>query len=88
MKLYRINWEYEDISNSVMRYLGAEEFETHHLYEYVLGDRMLGKAVYEGIHIHGMRVESVVPLVFSFKALRICARDTMSCIKNLTKKGE
>ena len=78
MKLYRIDWEWDE-------YLGAGEYNTHTNYEYVLGDRMLGKAVYEGMKDDNCPVR-VSRLNFSLKGFWICAHRKWSSVKNLTTK--
>lgn len=75
--MYRIDWEYDE-------YLGASEYETRKYYEYVLGRRMLGKAIYEGMK-NDDRPAYVWKLSFSPKGLWVCARRTKSSQMNLTK---
>ena len=75
----RIDWEYDE-------YLGAGEYETRKYYEYVLGHRMLGKAIYEGMKNEGdQRPAYVWKLSFSPKGLWVCATRTTSSQMNLTK---
>lgn len=74
MKLYRIDWIYYEDKN------WKEEF---HDYEYVLGTRALGKAVYEGVR-DGDKVSNIWELQFSWKGLKVCGKRTRSNNYNLT----
>ena len=81
MKLYRIEWEYED-------YLGAGEYETKHYYEYVAGTRKLGKTIFEGTYSGENIVRDVVKLYFSPRALWVCLKNVKSSYYNQTSRKE
>lgn len=84
MKLYRIDWEYDE-------YLGAGEWETKHWYEYVVGNRQLGKHISEKFHsptYDNDRVINVVILSFSFRALWVCLKNVQSSYYNQTSRKE
>lgn len=78
LNLYRIDWEWDED-------LGAGEYETHKLYEYVLGDARLGRAMYVGLR-EGDHAMDIWKLDFSLKGFLVCARHTCSKFKNLTSR--
>ena len=76
--MYRLDFEWDE-------YLGGGEYETKQYYEYVLGDRMLGRAIRNALtYWDDMRLVAVNKLCFSFKAIRICMLHSKSSRKNLT----
>lgn len=73
--LYRIDWEFDE-------YQGMDEWKTIKFYQYVFGIRNVGKAcldIDECTH-----VVRIVKLVFSFKGLYVCLKNTVSSFKNET----
>lgn len=69
MKLYRITWEYYD------------GFETRQHFEYLWGNRALGKAVAWGVK-DGDTLVDVVRLQPTLEAIKICAQHTHSSFPN------
>ena len=78
IKLYRIDWEYDE-------YIGGDEYEAHTHYEYLIGDRKLGKAIAWG-YKDGDRCLNVWRLEFSLRALRVCFQHLYTSIPNRTAK--
>lgn len=69
MKLYRITWEADD------------GFELYRHYEYLIGDRALGKAVAWGVKDGDILVD-VVRLQPTWEAFKVCAHHTHSSFPN------
>ena len=69
MKLYRITWEADD------------GFELYRHYEYLLGNRALGKAVALGLK-EGDTLLEVMRLEKTWKAFKVCAQHTGSLYPN------
>lgn len=77
MKLYRIDWEWDE-------YQGAGEYKTKKYYEYVLGNAALGRTIYEGIK-EDERPIWICKLSWTIRAFLACLTHVRTSIHNYTK---
>ena len=77
-KMFRIDYEWD-------QYMGANMWDTHQRFRYVLGFSRLGQECYKLVNDDN-RITNICALVFSLRGLWVCGCTTDSMFKNLTKR--
>lgn len=81
MKMFRIDYEWYE-------YLGADMWDTHTRYRYVLGWARLGRECYKLANEDDTKITAVWSLCFSLRGLWVCWRGTDTQFKNRTQPGK